>query len=338
MKILIVSPLGYAVNHNMRYGGIERLAYEFTKELVKSHQVAVMGRADSIYPEGVAIFPTSVSPADEIFQQAELKQYQTYQSDLTKFDVIHDFSHQHLVARFNGSLPTANVFWHAPSVAQFPKAPYNIVALSKWAAREYEKYYHQKAIYQNTIVIDTDVFKLSNRHRNDRWLSLGAITPRKGHLEAIKICRECNVPLDVVGKEDANEAEYARIIKSLCDGKVIRFLGEVTDEEKIRLYQDNKAMIYDSQEPEVSNHKLQEAMLCGMPVVVNDIGAMNEIVTNGVDGYLCHSWDELKTAVNQVSKLNPKLTNQTLVKTYSIANVVADYVKLYEKVANGLRW
>jgi len=321
----------------MKYGGIERLVYEFSKELVKTHDVTVMGRTDSVYPEGVELLGT-MSDDTDIYFRWEALMHQSYSHILRGFDVIHDFSHQHLASKCTPNLPSLNIFWHAPSVAHFLKSPYNIIAISKWAEREFTTYYRQKAKYQDTILIDTGQFKPTLEKRGDRFLSLGAITPRKGHLEALNFCKKAGVPLDVVGKKDGSELSYYQKVLELSEKPPNRFLGEIDDGVKVSLYHSAKALLYPSQEAEVSNHKLQEAMLCGCPVIVSKIGALPEIVTDGADGFLCSNEENFIYAINNVDKLNPSKTYNTLVTKYAPPNVVGRYVKLYEKVANGMRW
>ncbi len=204
MKILVVSPLGYAYHSGMRYAGIERLAAEFAHTLSKDHDVTIMGRSDSRYE--VEVFGYLPPEGQDIYREAELCAYQRYQSKLRGFDVIHDFSHQHFAARLN-QLPTLNNIWHAPAVAHFVKAPYNIICPSEWAVGEYRKHYHQTARYMPTIVLDTSVYKLAGKKRNNRMLSLGMITPRKGHLEAARLCIEAEVPLDIAGRKGGEKSD-----------------------------------------------------------------------------------------------------------------------------------
>lgn len=353
MKILLISPLGFPYNQNLRYGGIERLVGGFAQELIKEHQVTVMGHADSEYAEGVFLLPTQPQ-AKDIFLLDELQQYQSYQHVLRGYDVIHDFSHQHFASRNNINLPSLNIFWHSPAIAQYPKAPYNIIALSNWAAREFKRVYHQEARYQESIAVDNSVYKLSNKQRTERFLTLGAMTPRKGNLEAAQICKKAGLELDIVGARGAGErqgfgersyskeqeaiTDYERSILNLCDGRQIKYLGEVTDEKKIKLMQTCRALVYVSQEPEVTNHKVQEAMFCGAPVVVSTIGAMPEIVAHGVNGYLCRSEQDWPEFLKSVHKLRINDGYCQLVEKYSVPSVCANYVKLYEKVRDGLRW
>ena len=341
MNICLVSPLGFPITPESRYTGIERLVYEYACELVKSHNVTVMGHAESIFPEGVNHLKTN--PLSD-FILSELLQFQRYQSNFYEFDVIHDFSHQHFASRTMPNLPSLNIFWHAPALAKYPKAPYNIIALSQWAAREFKRVYQQEARYQQSILIDTERYKPLNEPRNDRFLTIGRMSPEKGNLNAIMLCNKLGVPLDIVGGRGAERSkhdpltEYEQAIMDLCDGQRVRFLGEVDDNEKIRLMQTNRALLYCTNHPEVTSHKLQEAMLCGMGVIVPAIGATSEIVTQGVDGFICSQEYEFVEAMRHVDTLRPQETYEALKAKYSRANVCNDYVKLYEEVSKGKRW
>lgn len=341
MNILLISPLGFPIRPESRYTGIERLVYEYAKELVKEHDVTVMGHTDSIFFDSVKVLPHKPFSKDSVAE--ELRHFQEYQYTLRTFDVIHDFSHLHLSSRFMPNLPILSIFWHAPCVARYPKAPYNLIALSNWAAREWKRIEGYTAKYQQSIVIDTDIF-VPLKERGDRFVTIGRMAPEKGNLNAILLCKELGLPLDVVGGRGAEaifgspETDYEKEIKKNCDGEQIRFLGEVTEDEKLKLMQSCKALIYCTNHPEVTSHKVQECMLCGAPVIVPALGAIPEIVTQGVDGFICNTKQDYITAIQGVDMLNPSATYEQIKEKYSVQNVVKNYVELYKEVANGLRW
>ena len=332
MRILFVSPLGFPINAQTKYAGIEQLVWNYSQELSKNNDVSVLGHADSIFPDKVQLLPYKPQEGFD----AEIGQYQQYQSVLRQFDVIHDFSHYHLASRFNPNLPSLNLFWHAPNEFQYPKSPYNIIGLSRWACREFRKAYHQEAKYQQSIALDTDLYKIGVRHREDRFLTIGRMAKEKGNLKAIEYCNKLNVPLDVCGGD--SDPVYKEEILKLCDGNRIKYRGEVSLEEKIQLMQSCKALIYATDRPEVTSHKLQEAMLCGALVVVPAIGALPEIIRHAVNGYLCFTEFEFLKAMTEVDRLEPMLEYKKLKETYSIENVIKDYIPLFERVANGERW
>lgn len=341
MKILLISPLGFPVNEKSKYAGIEHLVWEFSRELVKNHDVTVMAHSASIFPEGVKLLATT--PMIDGYE-GEVRQYQSYHYTLKNFDVIHDFSHLQLAARYN-KLPTLNVFWHAPSTAKYPKAPYNIIGLSQWAVREFKRVYHQDGRYQETIGIDPDIYKPArNESRNERYLSIGRMAPEKGNLAALKLCQILKVPIDVAGGRGTEKTSdtpldnYEKTVIELAQKPPNRYLGEVSDVEKIKLMQTCKALIYMTNHPEVTSHKIQEAMFCGARVIVPALGGVPEIVTHGVDGYLCSRDSDYIDAIDDIDKLTPEKTRESLIKKYAIKKVVANYIPLYEQVAGGLRW
>ena len=343
MNILLISPLGFAINEKKTYAGIEMLVWEFSRELNKNHEVTVLGHVDSVYPEGVTHLSFDPTGLDQ-FIEAERKQYQAYQYTLRQFDVIHDFSHQHFASRFN-HLPTLNIFWHAPQLAQYPKAPYNIIALSKWAAREYPKYYKgQQARYQQSIILDTDLYVPGDKPRNDRFFTFGRMSPEKGNLRAAFLCSDLRLPLDVAGGrgvelEGQPLTRYEQELMAVCNSTpCINFRGPLNDEHKIGIMQTCKALIYMTDHPEVTSHKIQETMLCGAPVIVPHLGALPEIVTHGVDGFLCRTEEDFYEAVQKVGSLTPSVTRGAIVQKYGIKQVIEGYLPLYEEVASGLRW
>lgn len=321
------------INPETRYAGIETLVYQYSKELVREHEVAVIGRSDSVYPEGVKVY--ACKPTGDLYLDAELLAYQSYQYLLRTFDVIHDFSHQHFACRYNYKLPALNIFWHAPSLAQYKKAPYNIIGLSQWACKEFKRVYHQEARYMQSIVIDPEVYH-SEGERGDRFLTLGKMSQEKGNLAVAMLCKELGLPLDVAGHGDGGE--YEKAVRLICDGELIKYHGEVTNEEKIRLMQTCKALVYIMPQgyEEVTSHKLQECLFCGAPVIVSDVGAVSEIVTHGVNGFLCNTEAEFKKALKEVGNLKPDFTN--VVNDHSIKNVIKNYVDLYRQVKEGLKW
>jgi glycosyltransferase involved in cell wall biosynthesis len=342
MRILFVSPLGFAVGPGMRYTGIERLVYDYTSELVKEHEVGVLGHADSVYPEGVKLYPTRPEKRD-IFILDEWQQFQTWQHILRDYDVIHDFSHRHCPSTVIPNLPSLNLFWHAPNEIQYPKAPYNIIGLSKWACMMFQQYYKQAARFQQSIVVDPKKYHRTTEKRNDRFLTIGRMAPEKGNLEAAMLCKKAGVPLDIVGgrgaeKSDEPLSDYEKDIAKICN-KDIQLLGEVSDEEKIKLMQTCKALIYYTHRQEVTSHKVQEAMFTGCPVIVPNIGALPEIVTHWVDGILCDSEKDYLWAIKHVDKIRINEEHyREFVETYSLSEVVKNYIPLYREVANGLRW
>ena len=323
-----------------RYVGIERMTAQYASELIKEHQVSVLGNSQSIYAEGVKLY--GIEASGDSYTD-ELKQFQSYQYLLRQFDVIHDWSHLHLASRFMHLLPSLNLFFHAPSLAQYPKSPYNIISFSKWAAKEFKRVYHQEARYQQSIGIP-DIYKLPDKPRGNRFLAVGRMGQEKGNHIAAEICKLLDVSLDIVGgrgfetNPNAPPTEYEKLVLSFCDGVKIRCLGEVSEEAKIELMQSCAALIYATDHPEVTSHKIQEAVFCGAPAIVPNLGAIPEIVTHGVNGFLCRDKTDYIAAIMNLNKLKPMEAYDAFIDKYSISKVVERYIPLYKSVALGEHW
>lgn len=343
MRVLLISPLGFSINPQARYVGIERLVWTFSKELTRQgHQVAVLGPSESEYPDGV----TWLSAKKGLSGAAELAAYQLYNHTYWSYDALHDFSHHHFATRGQvKKFPCVSVFWHSPQLARYPKAPYDIIALSKWAVGEFQRVYGQAARYQETIIIDPDIYKPNGGNkRSERWLTIGRMAPEKGNLNAVHLCKKLGLSLDIAGGRGAEKPpseppdEYESAILKECDGKQIRFLGEVTEEEKVDLMQTCKGLIYITDHPEVTSHKIQEAMFCAAPVIAPRLGGVPEVVTDKVNGFLCSTPEEYEQAVRNIERLPLVPAYEALVRKYSPEPVIRGYVELYQKVAEGLRW
>lgn len=342
MKILVFSPMELPFTVGARYSGLERLAVQFARYLSKDHDVTLLAHKDTDFPYGVHKLKCEGYTINREIH-AEQRAFQKYQEVFYDYDVIFDIGHLHLIARFMPSLKTVNVLNHAPEHAQYPKAPYNIVSWSKWGVGQFRKYYRQNARYQETIIVDPEVYYPKGK-RGDRLLTIGRMSPEKGNLNAIMLCKKFGLPLDVVGGRGSEIVggdairDYEKAIMDLCDDKEIIFHGEVSDEEKIELMRSCRALIYITNHTEITSHKVQEAMFCGAPVIIPNSGGLPEIVTNGIDGYLCGSEAEYILALDNLDKLDPTKTHDAVVNKYCPETVIDGYAGLFEQVIGGLRW
>ncbi len=358
MKILCVSPIELPYHTGARYTGLEKLAVQFAEEWAKlGHEVSLIAHHSTNVSPKVNLLPCDGYETIQRPDHAEYHAYRKYQTEYRKHDVIWDITNLHLAARYMPNLPIANVFHANPHYAflsGYLKAPYNLISWSKWGVKEIAKYYErgtpkkdggQKSVYQETIMVDPEVFKPNPLiKRTDRFLTIGRMSPEKGNLNAVRLCKELNIPIDVCGGRGAEVSsgspltDYEKEIQKLCDGTQIVYYGEVSDEQKIELMQSCKALIYFTDHVEITSHKVQEAMLCGAPVIVPSTGGMPEIVTNDVDGFLCCSLNEYIEAIKNIGKLNLILPRDTTMTKYAPIKVAEGYITLFERIVKGERW
>lgn len=346
MKILVFSPMELPYTVGSRYVGLERLAVQFAEQWSQNNDVAIICHKDTNIASGVRLLPCDGYETIKRPQHAEIVAFMNYQSEFYKHDVIWDIGHLHMIARYMGQLPTINVFSANPEYEakdHHPKAPYNLVSWSRWGVGQIRRWYHQESKYQETIMVDPEVYKPKGR-RGQRFLTIGRMSEAKGNLNAAILCKDLGLPLDIAGGRGSEKyagqdlTDYEKEVMSYCDGKQRIYHGEISEEEKIELMQSCKALLYITPHIEITSHKVQEAMFCGAPVLIPNTGGMPEIVTNGVDGFLCSNRNDYEQAINKVASLDLSKTRTALIAKYSPRIVAENYVKLFEKVAGGLRW
>lgn len=342
MKVLLVSTAVLNVPPGERYGGVEALVADYAEELAcQGVEVFLAAPKGSKPPEGVELIETVSSRRG--FQEEEAAYY-NYCDRIAEFDCIHDFSHQKAVAfHASRSLPALYVAWFEPvwfteqrGGTPHPMPPYNVVCLSRYQARRFKQVYGYNALYHPTICKNPEKYKYSS-DKSDRFLFVGKMSWHKGCLEAIRFCKDLNVPLDIVGGKGVGDPPYYQDqVIDQCDGKQICFYPNVTDDVKIKLMQHARAVLYPVQFTESHNMVLVESMMCGTPVITYDKGAMTEVVGDG--GYCARDDEQFKNYMKIVHGLNPKEIHKVAMARYARAKIVADYVKLYERVVEGARW
>lgn len=119
-----------------------------------------------------------------------------------------------------------------------------------------------------------------------------------------------------------------------------QFLGYVTEEEKARLFQSSKVVLFPSRY-EGFGLTLVEALAAGALVVVNDIEAFREIVNHGDNGYVVPFGDYARAGNAILELLNcaesSSAVRQAAIRSsqrYRPDRIAARVVRIYEHVLN----
>lgn len=340
MKILIISTSVVALGTG-RYGGIEGLCLTFVEQLNKrGHEVSVAAPIGSNVPDGAKLIETVQLPEEQdrddiVYGEMATKELETY-------DVIHDFSHGHQIARRNSDWPVISMLWD-PVVNAYPKAPYNMICLSNWQKERFERKYNQKAIVM-PMMVDTDKYKPDPTAKRERFLFLGKISQEKGVHKAIEYAKELKVPLDVVGGLIPSEegSQYLKNIQIMVDraryqeNHDIQLHYNVTEEQKIKFLQHAKAVIYPVQQDEAHWLVGIEAWCCVTPTIAFNRGSMADIL---LFGDVVATEDEFKRSIlYHDSELVSDREYRYPIDSYGHEFVIPQWENLYKEVANGKRW
>ena len=139
--------------------------------------------------------------------------------------------------------------------------------------------------------IDVSQYEFVPRVASDAPLVfLGRLERIKGAHTAIAIAKRAGRQLILAGTRasDGPEAIYfQQEIAPALDGQQIRYVGPVDDEAKNRLLGSAAALLFPIEWKEAFGIVMAEAMACGTPVIGFPCGSVPEIITDGLNGFVC---------------------------------------------------
>jgi glycosyltransferase involved in cell wall biosynthesis len=276
-------------------GSVEGLVWRLSRELTQlGNDVRVFGAAGSeTVGEFVATLPgrhgTAGAPKD--WRLCEWINLCCAVEQSERFDILH--SHAYL-----WGLPLERLS-HAPMAHTMHILPGEdaaflrtmspmacVTATSQFQWSSIKNLPPTRVIYDG---VDPSDFRFQ-AHPHDYVCFLGRFTPGKGVLQAIAISKELGSPLILAGPR--NEY-FERHVEPLVDGYTARYVGSVVGDTRNQLLGNTRALLYPLSEPEPFGLVQIEAMMCGTPVAATRIGAVSEIVDEGITGFTAESADDL---------------------------------------------
>src|SRR5207247_6287733 len=161
---------------------------------------------------------------------------------------------------------------------------------------------------------------------------LGRFTSGKGPLQAVEAARALGIPLRMAGPENKY---YRDQVKPLVDGHAVEYVGFVSGAARNELLGGAKALLYPIRYPEAFGLVLVEAMLCGTPVAAMGLGAVPEIVEEGVTGCCATSSGEFPRAILAALSLDRRQIRERAERRFSAEEMARAYARVYESIAAG---
>jgi len=103
-----------------------------------------------------------------------------------------------------------------------------------------------------------------------------------------------------------------------------------SDNERNKLLGGARALLYPIQYPEAFGLVLIEAMLSGTPVVAMRLGAVPEIVDDGVTGYCADTPEAFRAAITRSFALDRHRIRQHAEKRFSAERMASQYAQVYQ--------
>ncbi len=335
MKIAHVAPVATTIPPP-KSGSVETMTSLLTEGLVaRGHDVTLFATADSTTKATLASIYGHGYWHDENMWPWELYEMLNLAAAVERareFDIIHyEAAYYPMSLAFTRLSPTPIVqtLHHSPSRAEvalwarYPEAPF--VAIS-----EEQKLLLSGANVVGTVLhgIDTDNFTFRETPE-DYLLFLGRFTEGKGVLQAIDVAQRVGMKLILAAAEDDY---YRQKVAPRVDGRQIIYYGEADFAAKVKLFGGARALVYPVQAREPFGLVLAEAMACGTPVVALDLGAVREVVDDGVTGLIFSTLDEMAAGLKNVFTLDRRRIRERAVARFGVARMVNEYVSVYERV------
>src|SRR5262249_58718919 len=109
-------------------------------------------------------------------------------------------------------------------------------------------------------------------------------------------------------------------------------VGWVGADELDRFLGNARALLYPIQEPEPFGLVLAEAMMCGTPVAAMRLGAVPEVVDEGVTGYSAARAEDYPEAVRQALALDRRRVRDRAAERFSAERMARQYMEAYRQV------
>jgi glycosyltransferase involved in cell wall biosynthesis len=336
MRVGLVSTLATRVAPQCS-GSIEGLVWLLSRDLTRlGHEVTVFAVAGS-QPQGelVATLPgpygNGGSPGD--WQVCEWVNLCRAVGQSGHFDVLH--SHAYLFglplqplakAAMLHTLHTQPHLNEASLRSLAPDAPVTAISHSQW--RDYPQFPPVAVIHHG---IDRTQFTF-RPDPEDYVCYLGRFVPGKGAVAAVQAARELGLRIVLAGPESPYFRDHVR---PLVDGKSVEYVGSVTGEGRDRLLGGARTLLYPIGNPEPFGLVMVEAMMCGTPVAAMRLGAVPEIVSEGVSGSCADDITDFPRAVVRCLELDRGCVRAEAELRFTSERMAREYSAVYERLAKG---
>lgn len=340
MKIAQVAPLAESVPPKL-YGGTERIVSYLTEELVRQ------GHSVTLFASGDSVTSARLRPAVEMALRLtpnivdslvfSVLQLEDVRACADQFDVIHfhtDYLH-FPIARDFPATPRLNTLHgrldlpgYAELFGRFPDA--GVVSIS-----DHQRLPLPHARWLGTVYhgLATDLCRPPESPHGDYLAFLGRISPEKRVDRAIEIARLAGMPLKIAAKIDNADLEYFQTeIEPLMNQSHVEFVGEIGERDKCDFLGHARALLFPIDWPEPFGLVMIEAMSCGTPTIAWRAGSVPEVITEGVNGFICDSIDEAVAAVRACERCDRARVRASFLERFSAKRMTDDYLKIYQQL------
>jgi glycosyltransferase involved in cell wall biosynthesis len=333
MRIAQISTLSAPVRGETG-GSVESLIWLLTRELIRlGHEVTVFATADSqVEGELVAALrgPYGAGGSLDDWHLCEWVNLCRAIEQSRRFDMLH--THAYLwgipLEPFARApmVHTTHIVPDENSARLWQMSPgSSVTAISRHQWSAYPEL-HPVAVIPHGV----NISQFTLREKPDDYVCyLGRFSSGKGPIQAIEAARALGLRLLMAGPESKYFREQ---VKPFLDGRSAEYIGYVSGADRDKFLGGAKALLYPIQYPEAFGLVLLEAMCCGTPVAAMRVGAVPEIVEEGVTGFTAESKECFYDCVSRCLALNRRQIRQRVTQRFSAERMAREYARVYERV------
>jgi glycosyltransferase involved in cell wall biosynthesis len=223
---------------------------------------------------------------------------------------------------------------HEPDLSEqylrYPRVTY--VAVAHWLART-EPMPRLHVVHHG---IQPDEYEFSCE-KDDYVAFLGRMAPCKGAHLAIAAARRAGVRIKLAGEVQPLFNDYwEQQVLPLIDGRDVEYIGEADFVTKNALLSGARALLFPIQWQEPFGLVVVESMACGTPVLAFDGGAVEEIMRDGVNGWICTDVDDMAQRIRSL-QIDPAGCRRFVAEHFSLSRMADGYLDVYERVIDATR-
>jgi len=336
VRIAQVAPLHESVPPKA-YGGTERVVHYLTEALVAlGHEVTLFASGDSqtsarlvpVRPRALRLdpdcqdrLPHHIVLLEKVIALAPAFDFIHFHVDYLHFPLSRRAGLRH-VTTLHGRLDIPDL---DPLYREFRQMPLVSISDAQRAPLPWANW--RRTIYHG---LPADLLRPGNGHGG--YLAfLGRISPEKRVDRAIEIAQRVGLPLKIAAKVDtADRAYFDETIRPLLDDPRVELLGEIGEAEKNHFLGNAAALLFPIDWPEPFGLVMIEAMACGTPVIAFRGGSVDEVIDDGVTGFVVETIDAAVDAVTRLRALDRRRCRQVFEQRFTARRMAEDYVTVFD--------